>query len=222
MGMGAQKEGIYKMRKATKITATWFGIAAGGASIEHGIFEILQGVARPDSRPAGLMIASMGPPCVPEKIWNSCEPAMTIIPNFLITGILAVIIGLAVLIWSIFFIQRKHGGTVLMLLSIAMLLLGGGIFPPLIGLIGGAAGIKINKPLTRKQPGSMLRVSAALWPWPLIIFLTWIIGQWIVGYFFNDFMQQAMYFGVVLIIVTLPLSVFAAYAHDVCAPDNRQ
>lgn len=210
------------MRKATKIVATWFGIAAGGASIEHGIFEILQGVAHPNTQPEGLMIVSMGPPCVPEEIWNSCEPAMTIIPNFLITGILAVIIGLAVLIWSIFFIQRKHGGTVLMLLSIAMLLLGGGIFPPLIGLMGGAAGIKIDKPLTGKQPGSTLRFSTKLWPWPLVIFISWILGQWIVGYFFNNFMQQAMYFGVVLIIVTLPLSVYTAYAHDVCAPDNRQ
>ena len=85
------------MRKATKTVATWFGIAAGIAGIEHGYFEILQG----NTKPEGLMIPSMGPPCVPEEVWNACEPAMTIIPNFLITGILAVIIGLFVLIWSI-------------------------------------------------------------------------------------------------------------------------
>ena len=66
------------MRRATKTVATWFGISAGIAGLEHGYFEILQG----STRPAGLLIVSMGPPCVPEEIWNGCEPAMTILPNF--------------------------------------------------------------------------------------------------------------------------------------------
>jgi hypothetical protein len=202
------------MRKATKTVTTWFGIAAGGAGIEHGIFEILQGVASPNTQPEGLMIASMGPPCVPEEIWNACEPAMTIIPKFLITGILATMIGLVILIWSIFFIQWKYGGLGLILLSIALLLFGGGLFPPLIGIIGGIAGIKINKPLTDKQPNGLTRFGAKLWPWPLVIFLGWILGQWVMGYFFNDFMRQAMYFGLILIFVTLPLSVYSAYAVD--------
>ena len=56
------------MRKATKTVATWFGILAGAAGLEHGYFEILQG----NMRPTSLMFASMGPPCVPEKIWNAC------------------------------------------------------------------------------------------------------------------------------------------------------
>ena len=115
------------MRKATKTVATWFGIAAGIAGIEHGYFEILQG----NTKPEGLMIPSMGPPCVPEEVWNACEPAMTIIPNFLITGILAVVFGLIILIWSLGFLQHKHGGTVLILLSVALLIFGGGLFPTL-------------------------------------------------------------------------------------------
>ena len=203
------------MRKATKAVATWFGIAAGIAGIEHGVFEILQGISHPNTPPESGMIASIGPPCVPEEVWNACEPAITIVPNFLITGILAVIIGLLILIWSLAFIQRKHGGSILILLSIALLLFGGGLFPPLIGIAGGIAGVKIHKPLPDKQPGSITRFGARLWPWPLVIFLTWILGQWVVGYFFNDFMQQAMYFGLVLIFVTLPLSVYAAFAYDV-------
>jgi len=198
------------MRKATKSVATWFGIAAGIAGIEHGYFEILQSSARPES----LMIASMGPPCVPAEIWNACEPAMTVIPNFLVTGILAVIIGLAILVWSIVFVQRKNGGVVLILLSIALLLFGGGLFPPLIGIVGGIAGLKINKTLGDEQPRGILRFTARLWPWPLVIFMTWVLGQWVVGYFFNEFMQQVMYFGVLLILSMLPLSVITAYAYD--------
>jgi len=65
------------MRKATKTVATWFGVAAGIAGLEHGYFEILQG----NTKPEGLMIFSMGPPCDPEAIWNRCEPAMTVIPD---------------------------------------------------------------------------------------------------------------------------------------------
>jgi len=201
------------MRSATRLVATWFGVAAGLAGIEHGYFEVLQGNVRPDS----LMIASMGPPCDPERIWNACEPAMTVIPSFLITGILAIIAGLAVLIWAAAFVQRRKGGVVLILLSIVLLLVGGGLFPPLIGIIGGAAGTRINAPLSRKAgrlSGRMLSVLARLWPWPLVIFLVWLLGQWIVGYFFNDFLRENGYLSLLLIIALLPLSVFAAYAHD--------
>ena len=201
------------MRKATKNTAIVFGIAAGAAGIEHGIFEILQG----NTRPAGLMIASIGPPCVPEEVWNACEPAMTVLPNFLITGILAVIFSLLILVWSIAFIRRKRGGLILLLLSVALLLFGGGLFPPLIGIIGGAAGTRINKPLPDKQPGRILRLAAKLWPWPLALFAVWVFGQFPVGYISNDFMQSIMGFGALLILAMLPLSVYTAYAHDLCA-----
>jgi hypothetical protein len=198
------------MRKATKIVATWFGVVAGIAGLEHGYFEILQG----NTKPGSLMIASMGPPCVPEEIWNACEPAMTIIPNFLITGILAVILGLLILFWSAGFIQRKNGGLILVLLSVALLLFGGGIFPPVIGIVGGVAGMKINKPMGGKQANGLVRSVARLWPWPLIIFLVWVFGQFPVGYFFNDFLQSIMASGVLLILVMLPISLYSAYAYD--------
>lgn len=199
------------MRKATRIAASMFGVAAGIAGLEHGYFEILQGNAKPES----LIINSMGPPCVPEEVWNACEPAITIISNFLVTGILAVIIGVIILIWSVAFIQRKNGGLILILLSGALLLFGGGFFPPLISIIGGLAGTKINKPLTGKQPSTVLRFTAKLWPWPLVVFLVWAFGQFLVGYYFEDFLQRSMIYGVLLILTMLPLSIYTAYAHDV-------
>jgi hypothetical protein len=199
------------VRKATRTVATFFGVIAGIAGMEHSIFEVLQGNSRPES----LMIASMGPPCVPEKVWNACEPAMTVIPNFLITGILAIIVGLAVVVWSAAFLQRKDGGAVLILLSIALLLVGGGIFPPLIGMVGGVAGTKINAPVSGKPAGGFLRFLAKLWPGSLVVFVIWILGQWVVGYFFNDFLQKNGYFSLLLILVLLPLSVLSAYAHDI-------
>ena len=197
------------MRKATKTLATWLGVTAGIAGLEHGYFEILQG----NTKPASIAFASWGPPCDPEEIWHACEPAMSILPNFLITGILAMLLSLAIIVWAGWFIQRKRGGLILILLSIALLLFGGGFFPPVIALVGGLAGTKINKPLT-SQPGSITRFAARLWPWPLVIFLVWTLGQFPFGYFFNDFLKSIMYFGMLLILTSLPLSVYAAYAHD--------
>ena len=198
------------MRRATRIVAASFGIIAGIAGLEHGYFEILQGGARP----AGIMFASMGPPCDPSVSWNACEPAMSILPNFSITGILTMLLGLAIILWSAAFVQRKHGGLVLMLLSATLLLFGGGFFPPLIGLVGGAAGTRINKPLPGKPTGDLLSFAAKLWPWPLVIFMVWVLGQFPIGYVFNDFLKDVMGFGLLLILTMLPLSVYAAYAHD--------
>jgi hypothetical protein len=199
------------MRKATKTVAMYFGVSAGIAGLEHGYFETLQG----STRPASLMFASWGPPCVPEKIWHACEPAMSILPNFLITGLLAMLLSLVIMVWSAGFVQRKQGGLVLILLSIALLLFGGGFFPPIIAFVGGMAGNQINKPLT-KQPGNVTRFAAKLWPWPLVIFLVWVLGQFPVGHFFNDFLTGIMGFGLLLILTMLPVSVFSAYAYDAC------
>jgi len=199
------------MRKATKTVATWLGILAGLAGLEHGYFEFLQGNVPPPS----LVFPSMGPPCVAELVWNACEPALTVLPSLRIAGILTVLLGLLIILWSVFFIQSKCGGIVLILLSVLLLLAGGGVFPPLFGIIGGAAGTKINKPLTGKPPNDITRFAATLWPWPLVILMVWLLGQFAVGYFFNDFLKSIMGFGLLLILAMLPLSVYCAYAHDV-------
>jgi hypothetical protein len=188
----------------------WLGIIAGLAGLEHGYFEFLQG----DVPPPGLVFPSMGPPCVPEQVWNACEPAVTILPSLGAAGVLTVLLGLLIILWSAFFIQSKYGGIVLIMLSALLLPAGGGVFPPIIGLIGGIAGMQVNNPIT-KEPGGVTRFAAKLWPWPLVIFLVWVLGQWVIGYFFNDFLKSIMGYGLLLILSMLPLSVYCAYAHDV-------
>jgi hypothetical protein len=198
------------MGKATRVVASILGIFAGFGGPEHGYFEILQGNVRPDS----LIIASMGPPCEPEKVWNACEPAMTVIPSFLVTGILATVVGLITMIWAAAFVQRRHGGLVLILLSIALLLVGGGLFPPVIGIIAGVVATKINAPVTRR-PGSVLSFFAKLWPWPLVAFFVWAFGQFVVGYFFNEFLLKSGFLSPLLIVGLLLLSILTGYAYDV-------
>lgn len=120
----------------TRITASILGIFAGiGGGVFHGIGEILQG----NSAPKGIMIQAY-----PAMQTTAGEPAMTIVPNFLLTGILAIIMGIIVTIWAAVFIRRENGGLVLILLSIIMLLFGGGIVPAIIGVIGGIIGTIIK------------------------------------------------------------------------------
>ncbi|MGB8214792.1 MAG: hypothetical protein WCE68_14645 [Anaerolineales bacterium] len=127
-----------------RVAASAIGVYAGVLGVEHGFFETLQG----SHRPGGIMIYAIGvPPCQPAAVWHGCEPAMTLIPNFLLTGILAILAALVVLAWAAWRVQRKNGGLILILLSIVMLLVGGGFFPPLFGIIAGVIGTRL-KPVT--------------------------------------------------------------------------
>lgn len=129
------------MANATRATVSTFGTLAGLAGIEHGIGEALQG----NKVPAGVVIASW-PDAAPFRILAG-EPAMTVVPNLLATGILTILVSLVFLAWAALFIERKHGGSVLVLRSVALLLVGGGFGPPLLGILLGAAATGINAPL---------------------------------------------------------------------------
>lgn len=203
-----------ELRKATRVVAASLGLLAGFGGPEHGYFEILQGHIRPDS----LMIAAIGPPCDPNEVWNLCEPAMTIVPSFLITGILATIIGIITMIWAIAFVHKEGiGGPVLVGLSIALLLVGGGIFPPAIGIVGGLVAMFIHAPLRRepgREPGPVSRFFAALWPWPVVVFFTWLLGQFVIGYFFNDLLMASGFVVPLLILGLMALSIVSGFTRD--------
>lgn len=106
------------MRSATRVTVSTFGVLAGLAGIEHGIGEVRQGNVAPE----GVTISSW-PDSEMFDLLNG-EPAMTIVPNLLVTGVLAILVSLIFLVWVTVFVRRKHGGPVAILLSIVMLLVG--------------------------------------------------------------------------------------------------
>jgi hypothetical protein len=130
-----------KIVNKTRVAASALGIFAGLGGASHGPGEILQG----NMAPSGLVIEAW-----PELTALQGEPAMTIIPSFLITGILTVIFGLIVAVWAAKFVQRKNGGIMLILLSIIMLLVGGGLFPPVFGVAAGLIGTRI-KPINNQR-----------------------------------------------------------------------
>jgi hypothetical protein len=57
---------------------------------------------------------------------------------------------------------------------------------------------------------------AKMWPWTLIIFIVGLFSQFVIGYFFNEFlMEKAGALIPILILGLLVLSVLTGYAHDV-------
>jgi hypothetical protein len=149
------------MRNAMRITVSVFGVLAALAGLEHGIGEALQGNVAPE----GMMILSWA-----GSEWFRIlggEPAMTVVPNLLVTGILTILVSLAFLVWATLFVHRKNGGLVLILLSMLLLVVGGGFGPPLLGTIVGVAATRIRASRTQGgQPVSGAgRWLAVSWPW---------------------------------------------------------
>ena len=114
------------------------GVFAGFVGGVHGYYEISHGSVIPNGffydAVSGKALA------VNSANWTGW-PAMTIVPNFLVTGVLAVIIAVIVIAWSVLRVNRGNGGFFLIILSFALCFFGGGFVPPLIGAIGGIIGI---------------------------------------------------------------------------------
>lgn len=202
------------MKSATRVAASSLGVYAGMLGMLHGAFEIAQGRVAPET----LIVNAIGAPCQPEAVWHACLPAMTVIPSFRITGFLAVAIGLVLVIGSIGFVQRKYGGLDLILLSIALLLVGGGFVSPLIGVIAGGAGATIGAPLRwwrTRVPTLTLRLLAALWPGTLVVLLAWFPGAWLLGGIFPSGMARLSSLLFFVFDLGLPLlTPLTALAHD--------
>ncbi len=152
---------------------------------------------------------------------------MTIIPNLLVTGILAILVSLIFLVWATMFVQKKKGGLLLMLLSIVMLLVGGGIFPPVIGIIIGALGTRINAPLSwwrAHLSAGLWHFLGKVWPWSfaacLVAWLSLFPGINILGYFFGVNDPNLTVILIFFALGSLLLTIFSGFAYDIERQSN--
>jgi hypothetical protein len=202
-------------KSAMRGIATTYGILVGLAGIEHGVFEILQGDLATD----GIMIDAIGDSY---RFWPCAkETALTIVPNFLWTGVLAVIFSILVTIWASIFVQRRFGATLLLVLTIILFLVGGGFAPIFLSLLAVASATRINKPLAwwkSHLPTSVRGILAKLWPSMLIVFVIvfWsAVGIQIFGLPLNvDAITNIMLFFSFLMIILLPIAVIVGLAYD--------
>jgi hypothetical protein len=208
-------------RSAMRIVASTFGVFAGIGGLTHGIGEMLQG-----NVPAGgLMIASWTQGPIAAHMGG--DPALTVVPNVFVTGLLATVVSLATIAWAAAFVQRRHGGTVLILLSVTMLLVGGGAGPPIIGILAGIAGTLIHARLTwwrAHLSGKIAHLLAGLWPWVFGLALLngafLFVGATVLVYAFgwgNENLYLNSFFLTVAFVV---LAIITGIAHDL-APHER-
>jgi hypothetical protein len=118
-----------------KVAASALGIFTGLGGASHG--------------PGEMLLGNVAPSNIVFQAWPSLtalggEPAMTIIPSLLVTGILTIIVGVLLAVWAAKFISRKHSGLMLILFTIVLLLVGGGIIPPLFGIAAGVIATVFN------------------------------------------------------------------------------
>ncbi len=218
------------MNKATRIIVATLGTIFGISGMSHGFFEILQG----NAPTGGLFISAIGEA---QKMWpHGNEYAFTLIPNFLMTGIAAMMVGLAIIIWSLGFVHKKNGPAIFVLLFILLLLVGGGVaqilFFPLIWLVS----TRINKPLAwwRKiLPVKIQKPLGKLWLWSLIIssaLLVFVLEIAITGFVpavnDPDAVLSIMLFCLGVEAAVLPLTFVSGFAHDIAmrpniAPDKK-
>jgi hypothetical protein len=116
---------------ATRAAVATLGVLVSFAGVEHGVGELLQGSGRPNS------VAIESWPDVAAFAPLSGEPAMTVLPDLVAAGVLTIVVAVAFAIWAVGYAHRRHGGAVLGVISLLLLLVGGGFAPPLMGLVLG-------------------------------------------------------------------------------------
>lgn len=171
-----------KNKTTRKITGV-IGVLLAFAGFEHGLFAALQGNKPVD----GFFIQAIGDSM---KWWEyGTEGAFTVVPNYLITGILAMGVVVFIIFWSLFFVHKKHGSSVFLVSFILLTLVGGGIgFIPFF-VVTWAYATRLDKPLSwwrRKLNPKVRKNLGKLWPYTLIaVAICWLlaIGIAIFGYF---------------------------------------
>jgi hypothetical protein len=200
-------------RPAARAVVASVGLVTAFAGVEHGVGEL----AQPSTDPGSLFIESWPHAAAFEPLGG--EPAMTLIPDLRVAGVVTILSSLMLGWWVLRAQARRRDGWLLLGLSVLLLLVGGGFGPPLIGLLLGYALLRADpsRPLAR-PPGDarralgrrwrlllVLTVSSFLALFPGVVLLRWwtgIDGSWVPA-----LLPAAAFTGLVLTLV-------AALAHD--------
>ncbi len=203
------------MNKATRTLYLTLGILAGVMGIEHGIGEVLEGF-----EPTESVVILSWPDSTFFEIMSG-EPAMTIIPNYLITGILAILF--SILFLAVILKPNLDGKaiTILFFLLLFMLLAGAGFGPPILGLIAVLIALKRNSPLKRwkKLPAKCHTFFDMLWPWSFGLCLVgWLMlfpGASLVVFFTELDSALLMIVPILIAFIFIPITLLLGFSRDI-------
>jgi hypothetical protein len=201
-----------------KTTATLFSalsILAGIMGIEHGIGEVFAGYRPTD----GVLILSWPNSAFFEVMAG--EPAMTLVPNYLVTGLLAILFSGAFLVVSVKSFLERRPIVILFALLILMLLTGAGFGPPILGAIAVCIALKIESPLKTwsKLPSRLHRVLGMLWPWSFgLCLIGWLMmfpGAALVAFFTGLDHALLMEIPILIAFVLVPITLLLGFSRDI-------
>jgi len=205
---------------ATRSITSTLGVLVGISGISHGIFEALQGNRGTD----GFVIFAVGKGSTWTRWTNGNEGAFTLIPNFLISGILAVITGVLLAVWSIRFINAKWGSSIFLIISTVLFLVGGGVAQVPFIVLTWAVATRINKPLRWWKANvseNIRRSLAKTWLWLLIVSsLTFLLALEIAIFGFlpgvsdQNLLQTIDWATLVFASIILLVCIVAGFAYD--------
>lgn len=161
------KEKRHYSNKSTSIFVQIFGIFVGLGGALHGVFETLQG----NQPTGGIVLPDIG--------------ALTLIPNYLATGIAAIMVGSLVIIWSAGFIDRRIWPSIFLILCILLFFVGGGFAQVLVIIMAWLVSTQIHNSLSwweKMIPHRIRSIFARLWLPMLILgvfFFTVGFGIWL-------------------------------------------
>jgi hypothetical protein len=204
---------------ATRFIVSTLGVLFAISGINHGLFEALQG----NAPTTGLFVHSIGPH---NQMWAyGTEDAFTLIPNFLATGIAAMVVSLAIVVWSLRFVHRQHGSTVFLLLFVLLLLVGGGVAQVVFFTLAWAVSTRICKPFTWLKafvPARARTVIGKPWLWLLggftalsLFALEIAIAGWVPGLSDPKQILYTCWSLLVAGLMLLLLSIASGLVHDV-------
>lgn len=167
---------------STKTIASTLGVVGGIGGGIHGFFEVIQG-----NQPTnGFIIAAVGKGNNWTKWTNGTEGSFTIIPNFFVTGIAVIIIGLLLAVWSFRFIDTKRGSSIFLIIALGLFLVGGGIAQVPFIFLTTVLASRINKPQGWSKTANvrtMFRVATKQWLGLLIVFVLMLAAAFEISLF---------------------------------------
>jgi hypothetical protein len=202
------------MNKATTTMFLTLGILSGIMGIEHGIGEVLEGY-RPTN---GIFILSW-----PDSMFFEImagEPAMTLIPNYLVTGLLAIFFSAAFLIVLVKSGLDKKALMIPLALLVLMLLFGGGFGPPILGVIAVLIALKRNSQLKTwsRLPLELHSVLSKVWPWSFgLCLLGWLMlfpGAALIAFFTGVNTALIMLIPILVAFAFIPITLLLGFSRD--------
>ncbi|HBG32259.1 MAG: hypothetical protein A2084_00745 [Tenericutes bacterium GWC2_39_45] len=189
------------MKVSTVVLVTYSAIIG----FIHGIGEILQAGSKSNS----YLIYAIDV-ADPDKIWHAGLPAFSIIPDFLITGIITVLISIVILILANLLIESYYF-KIFPLFFILLFLFGGGFVPPFIGIISSTYYvIKRKSKMNIKQPSFLRKLIAKSWIYLISVLILWFPSSWITGWIFPAFRLQISSATFIMLDIILPILILVA------------